>query len=214
MIDKDTMLSEIIRISKIHPSRVHNVTIFGSRIYGTSTDKSDYDIIMVANNSVESTEIKHPIYNIHIYTPDKFKADLDWHRINNIECVLAPEWAKLKEKIPYKFELDANKLRHAISHVSSNSWVKCKKKLTLGDDEDYQVGVKSLFHAIRIPIFATQIIESKEIDFSSANHIWDDIKSKKWTWEELDSKFRELHNSTLSKFRIINSKEISKKWKR
>ncbi len=211
MIDKDIMLSDIIRISKIHPSRVHNVTIFGSRIYGTATDNSDYDIIMVANNSVESTEIKHPIYNIHIYTPDKFKSDLDWHRINNIECILAPEWAKLKEKIVYKLELDSNKLRHAISHISSSSWVKSKKKLTLGGEEDYQVGVKSLFHAIRIPMFATQIMEKKDIDFSSANYIWDEIKSRKWTWSELDSKFRELHNTTLSKFRILNNKE---KWKR
>jgi predicted nucleotidyltransferase len=39
-------LDEIVKISGIHPSRVFNVYIFGSRVYGTSNDKSDWDIIM------------------------------------------------------------------------------------------------------------------------------------------------------------------------
>jgi hypothetical protein len=55
--------------------------------YGTSNSQSDYDVIMIANNSVESTEIRTGLFNIHVYTPDKFKADLDWHRINNLECI-------------------------------------------------------------------------------------------------------------------------------
>lgn len=204
MIDRDIMISEIIRISKIHPSRVFNIFLFGSRVYGTASDKSDYDIIMVANNSVESTEIKHPIYNIHIYTPDKFKEDLDWHRINNIECILAPEWAKLKEDIKYELSIDSNKLRHSISHISSNSWVKSKKKLTIGDIDEYQVGVKSLFHSIRIPMFASHIIKYGNIDYSCANYIWDQINSRKWTWDELDNKYRVLYNITMSKFREDN----------
>lgn len=205
-------IEDIIRVSKIHPSRIHNIYVFGSRVYGTATSESDWDIIMVANNSVESTEIKHPIYNIHIYTPDKFKADLEWHRINNIECLYAPEWAKLKESIQYKFVLDVNKLRHSISHSSSSSWVKAKKKLILTDE--YKTGIKSLFHSIRIPIFATQLVKENKIDFESSNYIWEKISSKEWTWEDLDSEFRELHNSIMSNFRIVNNKELFKRKKR
>lgn len=205
-------IEDIIRVSKIHPSRIHNIYVFGSRVYGTATSESDWDIIMVANNSVESTEIKHPIYNIHIYTPDKFKADLEWHRINNIECLYAPEWAKLKESIKYKFLLDENKLRHSISHSSSNSWVKAKKKLTLTDE--YKTGIKSLFHSIRIPIFATQLVKENKIDFESSNYIWEKISSKEWIWEDLDSEFRELHNSIMSNFRMVNNKELFKRKKR
>ena len=124
-------LDTIIKASKIHPSRVFNVYIFGSQVYGTATSDSDWDIIMVANNSVESTEIRNGLFNIHVYTPNKFQADLDWHRINNLECIFAPDWARLKETIDYKstLKLDLAKLRHATSHISSNSWVKCKKKL-------------------------------------------------------------------------------------
>jgi predicted nucleotidyltransferase len=202
----------IIKASGIHPSRVFNVYIFGSQIYGTANDKSDWDIIMVANNSVESTELRRGLFNIHVYTPNKFKADLDWHRINNLECIFAPDWARLKETIDFKkdFKLDLNKLRHATSHISSNSWVKCKKKLLVADE--YYTGIKSLFHSLRIPMFATQIATTGKInDFTCANWIWDKLTFKdkpiylrsklKWSWDSLDKEFREVHNSILTDFR-------------
>lgn len=194
-------IEDIIRTSGIHPSRVFNVYIFGSRVYGTSSNDSDWDIIMVANNSVESTEIRRGLYNIHVYTPDKFKADLDWHRINNLECIYAPDWAKLKETIKYdNFKIEPIKLRHAISHISSNSWVKCKKKLNVADD--YYTGIKSLFHSIRIPMFGSQIMQHRKItDFSCANFIWNKLKKDRWNWERIEDEFKLLHNSVLTEFR-------------
>jgi len=200
------LLKEIIEKSNLHPSRIFNVYLFGSRVYQTANDKSDWDVIIVANNSVESTEIRNGLYNIHIYTPDKFKADLDWHRPNNLECIFAPDFAKLKETIDYKkdFKLNISRLRHATSHVSSNSWVKAKKKLMSGE---YLIGVKSLFHSMRIPIFSEQIIKFGEInDFTSANWIWEKIKSKKWNWEELDNEFRISRNQILTNFRHVTHK--------
>lgn len=204
-------LDDIIRVSKIHPSRVFNVYLFGSRVYGTSDQKSDWDIIMVANNSVESTEISHPLYNIHILTPNKFQADLDWHRMNALECYFAPEWARLKEDKIFNFKLNKAKLRHATSHISSNSWVKAKKKLEAGEE---RIALKSLFHSIRIPMFASQIATNgKIINFEAANFIWTRLikeedsflkgwKPKtKWDWNSLVNEFRATHNLMLSMFR-------------
>jgi len=206
--------SDIISASGFHPSRVFCIYIFGSRVYGTADSKSDWDIIMVANNSVESTELpglKRGLYNIHVYTPKKFKEDLDWHRINNLECIFAPDWAKLKEDIKWDFKLNEAKLRHAISHISSNSWVKCKKKL---EQSDYHIGIKSLFHSIRIPMFGTQIsTQGKITDFKCANWIWDKLIFKdqphylryemKWTWSNLDKEFRPILNETMTEFRKV-----------
>jgi hypothetical protein len=82
--------------------------------------------------------------------------------------------------------------------------VKCKKKL---EQDDYHIGVKSLFHSLRIPMFATQIAISGRItDFSCANFIWDKIKRKRWTWEELDDEFRELRNQIQTDFRKVAEK--------
>ncbi len=215
---------DIISASGFHPSRVFCIYIFGSRVYGTSNEESDWDIIMVANNSVEATELcglKKGIYNIHVYTPKKFQEDLDWHRINNLECIFAPDWAKLKEDRKWEFNFDRAKLRHATSHISSNSWVKCKKKLEQGD---YYQGIKSLFHSIRIPMFATQISSAGRItDFSCANFVWNrlnrvdenwchysDLPSansyRNFTFEELDLEFRELRNTILTDFRKVAEK--------
>ena len=197
-------LEEVIKRAKLHPSRVFNVYLFGSRIYGNYNSSSDYDFIVVANNSVEAIEIKNGLFNIHVYTPNKFQEDLDWHRINNLECIFAPEWAKLKEDRKWELKFDSAKLRHATCHVSSNSWVKAKKKLLQGD---YYQGIKSLFHSIRIPMFATQIATTGKItDFSCANFVWDEIKSKVWTWEELDKEFGSLNNQVLTEFRKVASK--------
>ena len=196
--------SDIILNSGLHPKRVHNIYVFGSRVYSTHSESSDWDIIMVANNSVEAIELKLDKYNIHIYTPDKFKEDLEWHRINNLECIYAPTWAKLQENTTYNLDINFPKLRHATSHISSNSWVKCKKKLEIGD---YHTGIKSIFHSLRIPMFATQVATKGTIyDFEVANLIWEKLISKEWTWEELDNEFREMRNDILTDFRKVYEK--------
>jgi len=195
---------DIILHSGLHPKRVYNIYVFGSRVYSTHSENSDWDIIMVANNSVEAIELKGEKYNIHIYTPDKFKEDLEWHRINNLECIYAPTWAKLQENTTYNLDINFPKLRHATSHISSNSWVKCKKKLEIGD---YYTGIKSIFHSLRIPMFATQVATKGTIyDFEVANLIWEKLISKEWTWEELDNEFREMRNGILTDFRKVCEK--------
>jgi predicted nucleotidyltransferase len=196
-------IDDIIKASGLHKARVHNIYVFGSRVYQTHSDNSDCDIIVVANNSVEAIEIKSDLYNIHIYTPKKFQEDLDWHMPKNIECFFAPSWTKLQEKIKFDFTLDVKKLRHATSHVSSNSWVKCKKKLEVGE---YHTGIKSIFHSLRIPLFSIDLINNGEINFEVANHIWEKLNSKKWTWDELDSEFRTLRNNILTEFRKVTEK--------
>ena len=205
--NKEKIIEDISRISKIHKSRIHNIYLFGSRVYKTHTDKSDYDIILVANNSVECVEIKHPIYNIHIYTPDKFKSDLLWYRPQNMECIFAPDFAKIQENIKYNLDIDIKKIRHSISHVSSNSWVKAKKKMTLSN-EDKNIGLKSLFHSLRIPMFAIQILKDGKItNFSEANDIWFHIRNNSYQdWDYFNKYYKKLHNKILSDFRLLTKK--------
>lgn len=132
------------------------------------------------------------------------KKDLEWHRINNIECIFAPDWAKLKENIKFEFKLDISKLRHSISHTSSNSWVKSKKKIL---QNEYYIGVKSLFHSLRIPLFAIQICKYGKIkDFTCANHLWNKLKNDRFTWDSLDKEFRPIRNEILTEFRKVSVK--------
>lgn len=197
-------IEDIIKSTNLHKSRIHNIYIYGSIVYKTSDNKSDVDMIVVANNSVENIEVNNGKYNFHIITPDKFQNMLLQHHPVAIECIMAPREFILMEKIDFKFNLKINILRHSFSHISSNSYVKCKKKLEQGDD---YIGYKSLFHSIRIPMFGIQIANFGKIkDFSIANDIYRQIFSKKWSQDEIDNTFRPIRNSVMSEFRKITTK--------
>jgi len=200
MVNKE----EIIKASGLNPTRVQNIYLFGSRVYDNATSNSDWDVIMIAKTSSPETEIKTDKFNIHVLTVDRFQEGLEQHNIRNIECIMAPDWAILQENHQFKFDLMSNRLRHSISHINSNSWVKCKKKLSQGD---YYIGIKSIWHAMRIVMFGSQIARyGKIIHWDCANHIWKELVSRNWTWEDLDEKFRKYNNELLSGFRIFATK--------
>jgi len=195
---------EVIKSSKLHRSRIKNIYCFGSRVYDTTSVDSDWDFIMVANTSTTNQEIKSGRFNIHVQTEDQFLKNLKEHHSSTVEAFFTPSHFRIKEEVNFNWSPSIPSLRHSFSHISSNSWVKCKKKIEQGD---YYIGVKSLFHSLRIPMFGIQIIETGRIyNFSEANFIYNKIMSKNWTWEELDSEFKPLRNSILSKFRSITQK--------
>lgn len=195
---------EVIKRSKIHPVRVKNIYVFGSRVYGTTSVDSDWDFIMVANTPNSNQEIRSGNFNIHVVTEEQFLKNLKDHHSSTVEAFFAPSQFRLQEEVKFNWSPNIPSLRHSFSHISSNSWVKCKKKM---DQGDYYIGVKSLFHSLRIPMFGIQIAKTGGIyDFTVANSIYDRIMSKDWTWEELDSEFRILRNSILSDFRSVTQK--------
>jgi len=196
-----TLKEEIILASNIHPVRILNIYLFGSQVYGNSSSNSDWDVIIIAKTSSPETEIKSDKFNIHILTTDRFQDGLDQHNIRNIECLMAPSWCKLQEIHNFNFEIKLDRLRHSISHINSNSWVKAKKKLQQGD---YYIGIKSLWHSLRIVMFGIQIAKFGRIyDWSCANSIWNELTSKNWSWNELDERFRSLNNQLLTDFRQV-----------
>lgn len=198
-------LDSIIDESQINPYRIKNVYIFGSQVYGTAQKDSDVDVKMIANNSVPEIELNCGRYNIHVITPDEFRNKLKQHHIGSIECLMADENFRLKEEIDWQFKLNIVSLRHSVAHTASNSWVKCRKKLEFGE---YYIGIKSMFHSLRIVDFGIQIARhGKIVDYSSMNYIWNQLNGKTWTWEELDKTFREIRNTNNTLFRNLTTKE-------
>jgi len=189
-------LHEVIEKSGLHPERVINVYLFGSRCYGTESNDSDYDILIIAKTPWPEREIISGNYNIHILSMDRFLEGLKTHNIRNIECLFSPI-KFITQKIDYIVNIKG--LRHSISHIVSNSWVKARKKIENGE---YYIGTKSLFHSIRILMFGQQLAEKGYIhDWKCANDVWIEIKSKEWTWEELNKKYCELKNKLATEFR-------------
>ena len=177
--------SDIIDVIKIHPLKIRNIFLFGSQIYGNQRDDSDYDFIVVACNMLEKQEIRHE--NLNVHTPDIFLNGLKEYQMNYLECIYAPSFAKIQEKMiqPDKnFSLKIDMLKYKGMNQSFTAFHKAKERVL--DGELYR-GVKSMWHSFRILQFFKQIVDSDYItDFASANQYWDMMKEDMEHHEDWD----------------------------
>ena len=195
-------LEQISKTAKIHPFKIKGCYIFGSRVYLTNSPESDWDIILVANNSVNEVEIKTTELNIHVITPDAFSKLVEDNHIKAIECLFAPSWAILKP-FDIEFTYKPASFRHNVSQTVSNSWVKARKKIEL--ENEPHIGIKSLFHSLRIANFGIQFAKTGKIDFTAMNDVWKDISTSKVDWKEFKDKYQPLRNELLTEFRKVCS---------
>jgi hypothetical protein len=169
--------SEIIECLNIHPLKVKNIYMFGSRVYGNIHENSDYDFLVVANSLNESLEHKIGNYNIHVHTPDKFRRDLFDFDMHNLECIYAPDFAILQQKVKYNdanFKIKPDGLIYRTMSESFNTFQKAKLKFEAGD---VVMGKKKLYHSFRVLNFASQILKEGLIkNFSEVNDLWKNIQ--------------------------------------
>lgn len=198
-------------LTYLNQNNIINVYQFGSRVYGSHHSTSDYDYIVIADEWFDAEDI-----NIHVYTVAQFELALNNADIQVLECVFAPEQFKLKHKLHFYFILDKSKLRRSISTITSNSWVKGKKKLTVAGDYDVNLAIKSVFHSIRILDFGIQIAtEGKIVNYSSSNYILEDLwklstsYQRDELWQQIDAKYRKMFNSQSSTFKSLAPKDLN-----
>lgn len=185
-------LEEIIKISGVHPLKIRSVFLYGSRVYGYYTENSDFDIIVVAPNLIKHQEIKSEKYNIHIITPDWFKQELiGRYYITYLECIFAPEWARLQEKEKYNFIPNKDKVKKEMLAQSYSTWRNAKQKMIEGDTNR---GVKSAFHSLKILKFGIQIIKNnKIIDFAECNDLYQEFEKQNfYEWYQIKDQYLNL----------------------
>lgn len=201
----------IQRLSGINDSDIINVYPYGSRVYLTNTPTSDFDYIVVVKNSKDNG-IQYDSHDgkisCHIYSEEHWQYMLDQQKIFALECHFL-KIPLLIERRKFNYKLDKGLLRSEISAKASNSFVKCKKKLEV--EKDYYIGIKSLFHSLRIPIFGTQIASQNEIyDYTAANYLWNEIinyyNSGHLDWNHYKTIYKPVQNKLLSEFRIYAEK--------
>ena len=180
---------EIIKIAGIHPARVKNIYLFGSRVYGTATEQSDFDFILVGSSLNAKEEKREGKINVHVHTHDVFKDELFKHDMHNLECYFAPEWAKLQVKEQYdNFILNPNKVKQSVLAESHSSWTKAKMKINEGD---IYKGIKSLWHSIRMLMFAIDLVQNSKITrWDIANVTWTNLKdTDQYEWSYFKSQY-------------------------
>jgi hypothetical protein len=137
-----------------------------------------------------------------------------------LECIFLPNKFKIKEIIKFPFVLDKEKLRRSVSTITSNSYVKGKKKLIIQGDYDKYLAIKSIFHSIRIIDFGIQIAtENRITNYKSCNWIMHDLlkisenKESVELWDIINRKYHEIFRNKSSDFKklcpISNDKNIT-----
>lgn len=220
--DLSSLLNELYQKRKsyktiydyIKDNNILNIYIFGSQVYGTATPESDDDIIMVVKEWFDSKDI-----NIHVYTIESFQLLIDRHDIQALECIFAAKEFILKEtKIFYQYVINKQALRNSVSTITSNSWVKGKKKLIVAGDYDLHLAIKSIFHSLRILDFGIQIATSGAIqNYGSMNYVLEDLKKlseeyqREELWNKIDDKYRKVFNAKTTQFKLLAPKDLTEK---
>lgn len=210
----------MISFNKFIELQSNAILIFqrGSDIYGTTDEQSDMDFIMVVPDlfELESEIIEYTLDNNVKSNDFQIMNEWKWNELINNHDIVAIEGLYLPDSKVivgdmncYRklFHLNPWKLRQSLSRISSNSWVKCKKKLTVEKDYNLRIAQKSLFHSLRILMFGIQLLETGNIDFGCANEILEEIKSIPYpTWGKYYVMFHDIHNSLQSQFRKLAPK--------
>ena len=198
--------SEVIEKLGLDDNEIVNVYPYGSRVYGTATEYSDHDYLIVyksamlpngafRNNAISSEDRK--IQGV-CYSRSGFQDALNNYEIGAVECMFLPDEMVLRKKWPFKFsKWDNKEMIRKIITKASDSWHNAKMRLS---DDDLHTSKKGIFHAFRILMFGLQLKEhNKIVDFTVANHLKDEIMEdddfnlKKWMplRDELMAKLRE-----------------------
>ncbi len=197
---------EVIEKLGLDDKDIINVYPYGSRVYGTATEKSDYDFIVVyksaflpngafRNNAISSED--RTIQGV-CYSRSGFQDALNNYEIGAIECMFLPDEMVLRQVWPFKnHKWDKKEMSRKIITKASDSWHNAKMRLS---DDDLETSKKGLWHSLRILLFGIQLKEHcKIVDFSGANFLREsifddnDFNIKKWISyrDELMDKLRQ-----------------------
>jgi hypothetical protein len=187
-----------------------NIYPYGSRVYGVADEQSDTDMILVSEFSHEQeTQYNWFGTDITVWSAAEFQRLLDIHEPSALECYFLPDEMAIRS-MGFMFRLDLEKLRRAFSEKSSNSWVKAKKKIEVHGE--WRIGLKSLFHSMRLLEFGIQIAKEGRItDYGAANNYWRDIRRQQLgladfnnftSWQDYKEYWQPKYNKLRSDFRV------------
>lgn len=185
-----------------------NIYHYGSFVYGThNPEKSDYDYIVIVPDEQTELDKQQMEYNNNqysFYTKNTWQQKLDNNDVDAIETYFLPQKFIIKETEHFVTRIQTQKIRENFSKVASNSFVKCKKKLTVEKDYNPRVAKKSLWHSIRILKFGIQILKGGCIyDYTEANHLYNKIvENENDDWGYYKENYQKIYNAHKSLFRI------------
>lgn len=191
----------------------HSIYRYGSVVYGTATPGiSDEDFVVVLDDCNIKDETQCQVDNCQytFYPEEMWQQMIKDNNVCAMECLMLPDEFVVKDS-GYTFNnlwsvVKPEKIREQFSATASNSWVKCKKKLTVEKDFAPRIAKKSLWHSLRLLMFGIQILKyGKIIDFQCANDLYDEIVNNPCNdWQYYKDKYQPMYNALKSEFRAYD----------
>lgn len=195
----------------------------GSRLYNTADGQSDNDYLAIVGDdviiipderyiSIDCIKADKRIYqtsfgniDVEVVKYSDFISLIKEHSPLALEAIFSIErgMSTVNDIFLNFFELNKWKIRESFGSIANNSFVKAKKKLVVKESYDHRCAIKSLFHSIRLLMYACQIAENgKLIDFGCCKPLWDEIKTDAdngFGWEDFKKKYKPIWNEWHSK---------------
>lgn len=197
------MFVEITSALKINNSEILNVYPFGSRVYNTHNDNSDYDFVIVGSEFITENHLAFGNYrnksiNAIIYKTTTFAQKLREHSVHALECFYLPDEQTLLKTVYFNLYLDMDLLKQRILQKANYDWNKSQKRFEAGK---LLKAKKSLFHSLRVLDFGLQILEhGKIIDYTKPAKFWQEINTNNSTnWEIFEGLFGQQFDDMVSK---------------
>jgi predicted nucleotidyltransferase len=186
---------------ELKQTKLLNVYLFGSRLFGTATEKSDFDFLIICddyNGDFVLNRNEEPSIDLSIMSSKTFKQkvlNLSYHELITIWF---PKEYIFLELLPgieiLNHEIDTSKLRSTLSLQAKQVWERSKEKFEM---KDYQRGKKGITHALRIFELGSQIAKDGIIsDFSLANEfhfLMFEKYQKEENWKTVNEVFRPMY---------------------
>ena len=176
---------EILRHIRRPDGEIRYLCRAGSRVYGTAGPGSDEDFtVVLADQGARQDLLFRGGANFVVHGTGTFAQALSDQSVFALECLFAPPEHRLKDaRPPFAWKLDRAKLIASASSRSESDFKKAAR--TFGDEP--RAAKKKLFHALRVVMFARQIVASGRIaDFTEAAPLWAEIRDREdEAWESL-----------------------------
>lgn len=168
---------------KLQDKDVLNVYVMGSRLWGTVTNSSDWDILIVhqcsdapGHKTAHCGDIDASLLHC-----DEYRKRLSEHHFLEIVTVWMPLEYVWKEKFDPKtvFNLDPQVLLASVFTESERDWTMAQKVIRKAEQ---MRGAKIIVHCFRELLLSTQIVEQGRIvDWRVATHYYDEMKEYMWS---------------------------------
>lgn len=210
------MLNSILTSFNLNDSEVLGCFPYGSQVYGTATEKSDHDFVLVLKNpKQDSDQLDSENISITTYSLEGFVDRVRDNKLYALECFFCPEEKVLRQTKSVKFNLNKSKLRENVSEKVNKDYNQAKKRFS--DSQGWNPvtnqpytqkvyeGKKSLWHCFRLLDFAEQIVYyNRIVDFSSCNDLWFEIRDNpSETWQDYHDRYHQSYLNKMSEFRKL-----------